>query len=406
MEPSVEMAKRRGDLSRLCQNGFPIIDSLYWEHPSPKVGGWFVLQLHQADPPARGTFVDLRYPTHASRRLAQVIEVLNKEHQPNYWYRGQRVRRECVYRGTVPAIDRFRRGLTPIEAILEALAPSAFRHITENKPANWSEFTLVPPTDYLAGPMRAIMANDEPALHHLLLQCLDWMVFEAARLALSDKVKLGYDDNLLAVGTTLARHSLDLISISQHYEYGSIMIDVSKDVDTAVWFATRDWKTGEITKSSDGSPGVIYRFDAQKIKTMMDQSVNGPGAMAPLLVQTLGVFGLADISNSFNFLGRPQAQKGGSLLGMENILTHFLIGMQRAAEVFLFDHDSVHGNEISLARGNICPPHDKGHEIFRPDRKYPATPITPDELDQFLRKMGTESADRVRLVEHRRNYVI
>ena len=406
MDSADEIKRLRDDLSIRCRDGFPLIDSLYWERPSPKMGGWFVRQLKPLDAPAKGSAIDLRYPTRERAPLAQVVERLKAEHHARYWYRGQRMRRHCTYRGTVPAIDRFRRGLTPIQATLEALSPSAFRHITDRHPALWDQFVLLPPSEYLAGPMRAIMESDEKQLHDLLLQCLDYMVFEGARLAMSDRVRLGYDDPLIAGGTTIARDLLNLISIAQHYEYGSVMIDVSKDIDIAIWFATRDWNTGALAGSRDGSPGAIYRFDADRISAMMDHSISGPGATPPVMVQIMGIFGLADISGMFPFLQRPRLQQGGSLLGMENIVTHLLLQMHEAAEVFPFDHDSVRGDEIGLSAEDIRPSQDKGCDIFRPDQKFSSVPITPEELDRFLGKAGEPSTTRDRLVEHRRNRVI
>ena len=59
------------------------------------------------------------------------------------------------------------------------------------------------------------------------------------------------------------------------------MIDVTKDVECAMWFATRKWVTGEIAGSDDGSPGVIYRFDGHEIERAMRDHLTGRGATPP-----------------------------------------------------------------------------------------------------------------------------
>src|SRR4029077_4268206 len=108
---------------------------------------------------------------------------------------------------------------------------------------------------------------------------------------------------------------------------------------------------------------------------MMANSLTGPGAMPPPAVQRLGVFGLADISQRFDFLARPAAQHGGSLLGMENVVTHVLIQMSQAARAFEFDHGTAADVAMALTQDDICPPADPGVGIFRPRAQFPAVPI-------------------------------
>jgi hypothetical protein len=292
-------------------------------------------------------------------------------------------------------------GINPIHVVLDALVPSAFRSFTRPKPATWRQFRLAPPLDYLSGPARAIFASRNRDLGGLLLKAIDAMLFDAMRVGLLGQMNLGYSDTLLAPGSTVAAVMLDLIAIAQHYEYGSIMVDVSTSIDASAWFATRDWETGRVAASDDGSPGIIYRIDAKKLVGILDRHVKGEGALAPPAMQAFGVFGLADISDRFAFLDRPQRQHGGSLLGMENVIIHYLMHINKAIEVFPFDHASVTGSETSLGRDDICPPSDHGVEIFRPSAKYSADPVKSDELRGFLSWMEEEPGRINHLAEMR-----
>jgi hypothetical protein len=187
---------------------------------------------------------------------------------------------------------------------------------------------------------------------------------------------------------------LQLISLAQHYEYRSIMIDVTKDIDCAIWFATHEWDTGELAGSADGSPGVIYRFDRAKIAELMQNHLTGPGAMPPPAITSMGIFGHADISEQFDFLKRPRAQQGGSLLGMENFLTHFLIKLYGGATVFEFDHTTVKDIQIHRTRDDICPPNDSGLDIFRPSDRFSPEPIPWMDFETALTVIQTIPAER------------
>lgn len=227
------------------------------------------------------------------------------------------------------------------------------------------------------------------------------MLYDAIRVANIGRARFGYDSAMLAEGSTVPQAMLDLISIAQHYDYGSIMVDVSTSIGAAVWFATRDWESGNVAGSSDGSPGVIYRFDAGKIAGLIARHIAGPGATPPPALHAFGVFGLADIANRFDFLERPRLQHGGSLLGMENVITHLLMLMNDAIEVFPFDQASVTGRETAFDADDIRPGHDRGVEIFRPHDKFSTEPLRESELRDLLAWMGMAGERIERLVELR-----
>ncbi len=212
-------------------------------------------------------------------------------------------------------------GINPITVQLEALIPSKFRSHTGSSPANWKTFKLAPALDYFAGPARAIFESGDRSLGELLLTVIDHMMFDVIRVSLAEKVNLGYSKDMLAPGVTTPHEMLDLISIAQHYEYRSIMVDVSSSIDAATWFATRDWSSGAVAGSRDGSPGVIYRIDADKVLGILDKHINGPGALAPASMQTVGMFGLSDISERFEFLQRPREGLHKSALDVLDGLT-------------------------------------------------------------------------------------
>ncbi|CAH1661285.1 hypothetical protein [Chelatococcus asaccharovorans] len=393
--------ERRGHYAGLVRHGFPIVDGVYWNEPSPMIGGLLLLHLQQAKVRTGTASIDLRPTARPVRPLSAVVAELNSEHRPGFWYRGQRTRRECVYEGRVPRMEGAAPGINPIRVTLDALIPSAYRTYTHSKPADWQKFRLAPPLDNFSGPARAILASQNLELGELLLSAIELMLYDAIRIGQAHSARLGFAANLLAPGTTAAQPMLDLISIAQHYDYGSIMVDVSTSVGAAVWFATRDWTTGEIAGSSGGSPGVIYRFDATKIAEILRKHVDGPGAMPPPAMQALGVFGLADIATRFSFLDRPRAQQGGSLLGMENVATHFLMRINDAVEVFPFDHTSVTGRETSFAQADICPPNDHGVELFRPHDKYSIEPLSNTEFSALLSWMDMKPDRVTHLVEMR-----
>ena len=400
-----KMIRNRAAFSKLAERGFPCVDGIYWHRPSPMAGGLLLLELKDARKTTGKSQIDLRPPARAKQTLAAVMKTLRAEHKDGFWYRGQRARHTCLYKGSVPQMEVSTPGINPIEVTIDALVPSYFRDITRERPAAWRRFRISPPLDYIAGPARAIFASRDHSLGKSLLDAIDHMLFNAVRIAQAGEVNLDYEDHMVVPGSTSPQPMLDLISIAQHYEYGSVMIDVSTSIDASVWFATRDWKTGEVAGSSDGT-GVIYRIDAGRIARALGGHLKGPAAMAPPQMHAFGIFGLADIADRFEFLGRPKAQSGGSLLGMENFVTHFLLGMKKAVEVFPFEHATVKGSEISLTRQDICPPDDRGLSIFRPEQKFSSDPIEAHELQDFLNWMAVDAPRAKHLVEMRQWGVI
>jgi hypothetical protein len=127
------------------------------------------------------TVIDLRPPARPARPIRDVIPELEAEHRDGYWYRGQTMRHECQYRGTVPRMENTAPGINPIHVLLDAVVPSAFRAYTRPKPAQWPQFRLAPPLDYITGHCRAIFASRDRPLGELLLSAIDFLLIDARR---------------------------------------------------------------------------------------------------------------------------------------------------------------------------------------------------------------------------------
>src|SRR5262249_298214 len=68
-----ELIARREQLSRMGDHGFPLIDALYWNRPSPKLGGYLVSRLHPQQRSREGSIIDLRFPSEPRLKLTALI---------------------------------------------------------------------------------------------------------------------------------------------------------------------------------------------------------------------------------------------------------------------------------------------------------------------------------------------
>lgn len=62
------LLERRAPYASSVQNGFPIVDNVYWDDPSPMVRGLFLMQLQKAKAQTGVAGLDLRPPARASRK--------------------------------------------------------------------------------------------------------------------------------------------------------------------------------------------------------------------------------------------------------------------------------------------------------------------------------------------------
>jgi len=385
------ISKARERISLLCQKGFPFVDSAFFENPTVLEAGLILRRMVPAVQPDEISQLLLDPKRIHQPKLSDLVIDLKNAHEPRFWYRGQAAIRRALYFGHVDRLARLEPKLSSFGAAFECLIPSAFRTFTKSKPANWKAYQHQPTLEVFCGLIGCVVRGDNAELKDRLVDFLF-----ASQLMLIQLIQPNWhfelERNPCVEGTTLFQEHLDLVSLSQHYGFGSVMVDITRDVDTAVWFATRDWETGHLVRHP-GEQGVIYRFDESKIrflvKTVFQHSTSD--------VRNFGAFGIADISSRFTGIAdRPRAQQGGSLLGMENLIVNFLLCEYGAIEVFHFDHDRVSGEETSKSVGNICPPGDPGETLFSSGKSQP---ITAQEFRRFLEEREVPAADINRILE-------
>lgn len=389
------IAAIRRRLNDLCACNLPLLDAAHLVE-----GRGLALTLLSREcridrSPQGDARVSLMLPARRFHNLAELVRVLENEHQARYWYRGQ----STVYPVTYAARQRGQTTLYNFESMI----PSSFRAYTRSSPADWTGFKIPLPLDEFAAPLRAMWQGKQPELNRLASEFLDSAIAEIARIGLLGRVNLHFGEELLAPGTTLSKDQMKLVSLAQHYEYSSVMVDISRSIDVAVWFATRNWKTGAVAGSRSGGAGAIYRFDSSQIVKMMGE-LHREDKGAPVPIPNLGAFGSTDIHDQFhNVAMRPNSQQGGSLLGMENFSINVLLKHFEAVEAFHFDHASVKGDETTQTKDTIQPPADPALATFWPDgRQVGGEPITAPELRAFLEVHDPRRCDHMVLLRENR----
>lgn len=383
--------KARERISLLCQKGFPFVDSAFFENPTVLEAGLLLRRMIPGVEPDEISQLLLHPKRIHQLKLSDLVNDLKNAHETRFWYRGQAAIRRTLYFGHVDRLARLEPRIGSFGAAFECLIPSAFRTFTKSKPASWKAYRNQPALEVFSGLIGCVIRSDNSELKDRLVDFLF-----ASQLMLIQLIQPSWhfelERNPHVEGTTLFQECLDLVSLSQHYGFGSVMVDITRDIDTAVWFATRDWETGHLVRHP-GEQGVIYRFDESKIrflvKTVFQHSTSD--------VRNFGAFGIADISSRFaGIADRPRAQQGGSLLGMENLIVNFLLCEYGAIEIFSFDHDHVSGEETAKILEDICPPGDPGETLFVSGKSHP---ITAQEFRRFLEERAVPTADINRILE-------
>jgi hypothetical protein len=392
----------------------------------------------------------LSFPLQVFDSLRELRTHLSNTHDPKYWYRGQNRQHIAVYEGQVDALARLdpktanhnpalsymdpnrlalgilqtvmakanpRTGLgkglvaldppDEVRLAFDSVISSFFRSAATTIPANWTDAINhdLPALDYVPGVARAIMGA--PRRHPMKKFLLNFLedVWRPAMLAAVRRMGGLHVQDPEAQARALPysnvqQSELNLISLAQHYEYGSVMVDVSRSIDVALWFAAFRWKDDSLIGDSSDDYGVIYRFDAEAIKQLVKTNFAHDKDNRSL-VPHLGLFGMVDISGIDEQIARrPQAQQGGSLLGFENAVMHLLLAGGQHVEAFAFPHRSVDGSETPFRKRHLCPPDDPALAIFRPEEAN-NEPIRPGELDRFLRDEGFDDDLRVQIVHQR-----
>lgn len=403
-----EAAKRlpvmRRQLGALTLLGLPIVDNLFWSNPGPKLGGALAFLLKTGKVSSDSVYtVDLKPPIYSFVKLSDLRERLRTEHCEAYWYRGQRRRYETVYRGMIPKLQQAFPEIRGIEFVLESLIPSQYRDVTMKRPADWASARRPgPPMDYFSAPLRAILASGRHELKPLFLASVQALALDSIRLLLTEKVNMTWGGNLVAPGTNTSKALAQIISVAQHYEYGSIMVDVSRNVDVALSFATHDWASGA-RDAVPGAGGVVYRINQKALDRAIHDLLSG--GLRSSWLQSLAILGMTDIHDVGFDLKRPKLQEGGSLFGVETAAANFVIYVFRALEAFTFEDDDLDCNTI-LALASLRPDDDLGLAVFDPASLKKNHPFELDELADALNRFGIESDERDRIINWRKNGIV
>ena len=390
--------------------GLPIVDELYFEHPSVRLGGWLAFHLDRSELPymnlTPGESDVVGIPVNKAASLQEVVTGLEQKHKTRpagtYYYRGQVGRRQLQCPCEIPRLGRSFPHLARPTFKIESFLPSAYRKHINLRPDGTTPIIRWPawkPESPLAGvgPVaRALMQSRDDHLRAFVCQYfLDAAnhpeIIGARLLATRGAASNSPPADLVSPGTNVLKSLLTLISWAQHYEFGSIMVDISSSPVVAAWFASHRW-SGEVANDPDGF-GVIYRFDYHEIRRFLDKELDRETPAAPL-IRALGFLGLTDISHLPPTTGkRPSAQCGGSFLGLQNVVLGYLMSIYPGLEIFTFPLQSVTGRETRYSKEDLCPADDVALGIF-PPAGDPHPPLTGDEIGNFLESEGFDGDQR------------
>jgi hypothetical protein len=448
--------------------GFPPIDQLYYDNPSPMAGSWLLirlrqevfyqlLRLHNRDKSSKDLF-DLCFsfasnPSNAAtldpllrelveqklRRntlleldparaqkaqpsdfasLADLHAFLREKHNPSFRYRGQTKRYQTTYKGEVPGLASRGHLADPVTIKFEGLVPTLFRPVVQSSPAEWDNYRYPSKLAQIAPALRAIMRSDHQPLRSLVREYFKDVVDHPGIFA---KYTFAGHSNLKLPESTMARFArgtmtpntlLRIISVAQHYELGSVMVDITNDVEVAVWFATHLFGSGDLARSEPDERGVIYRFNAESIQKFVPPAVE-VGAREPSrfpfgsLAGPAGLIGITDIADLDGVYGkRPKAQAGGSILGLENSSVYLQADLRDAIEVFTFPLSTITGRETSLKKEDLCPPDDPSEKVLSPANASETREFRDDEISTFLVGEGFSNDDIEKILTLRRDGAI
>ncbi len=340
---------------------------------------------------------DLKTPVLQRDSLQQVLSELEAEaaSQPKgtFYYRGQIARRQLLCSCDIPRLGQAFPAFGKPTFKFESFVPSRYRsyivHRTDGTTPliRWPQWTPQSPLGEVSVVARALMESHDDNLRHVVRQYfLDVAKFPEIVVAKVLAMKGAALQNppppsLLAPGTNMLKSFLTLVSWAQHYEFGSIMVDVTSSPAVAGWFASHRW-SGEVA-TDDQAHGVIYRFDYNKIRSFLEKELEHETSAASL-IRALGFLGLADISGLPIAGGkRPSAQCGGSFLGLENVIISYLFSVYGGLTIYTVPLGSVTGRETGYTKADLCPPDDTALRLFSlPDTSV--GPLTSGEIKRFV----------------------
>lgn len=394
----------RRQLGTLTTLGLPIADNLFWSDPGPKLGGLLAFRLMNSQPSSDGVYsIDLRPEVRAFKRLSDLNTALRREHSQKYWYRGQRRRYEARYQGMIPRLQENFQQIKSVEFVLDSIMPSKYRSITIKQPAVWASAPPPgQPLDDFAAPLRAILSSNRSELKTLFLTAIEAMAMDSIRLSMTEQVELTWGGRLVAPGTNTSKALATLISVAQHYEYGSVMVDVTRSIDVALSFATHDWVSGARETVYD-SEGIVYRFDQEALDRAVQNLLKG--GLRSYWFRSLAILGMTDIHDVGFDLERPFLQEGGSIFGFETAAAHFVMQAFQAMVAFTFEEDDLDAQAVrNLA--TLRPERDPGLEIFNSESRAKTHPFDHDELEAAMRAFGIDTFDIQRIIGWRKSGLV
>jgi len=382
--------------------GYPPIDKLYYENPSLRIGGFIAWVLKKTGSnrltivPGKCEFCTITHKHFDS--LQELAEYLKPNHQNSLYYRGQTRRYETTYQGKIDALAQAFPDFTSLEITFESMIPILFRPLLKSAYPDWDNYKYPRKLDQIAPAMRAIFNCNYDPIRNLLKAYFKELIQEPAFLTRDLLAKEGFakvplPPELTTPMRNVSMKLLQLVSISQHYEYGSTMVDITSNVDVAIWFASHKW-IGDLVSGRADDTGVIYRFNASNINKCLTKELENE-TPATLAISTSGLLGLANISSlSDEFGRRPKAQFGGSILGMENSIVYHLLDVYNGIEVFTFPYSSINGYKTGISKADLCPSQDPLLDVFKPVYMHSKEPIADEELTKFLKDENFSKNER------------
>src|ERR1041384_7803857 len=343
---------------KIIEKPFPPVDEVCYSLPSPDVGVEIWNRLLDDDT----STLSLTFgAVHECESLHELINELNENHKSQYCYRGQIGQHFAVYSGHLPNVSEYLRAGSPpvyldqFTVRVDSLIPSGFRRGIVPLITPFGQRAL-PGLSHILEPFHVITSNHAhpwcPLLGDYIRDAINGenvgvIMRTLAGFGANPGIGAGIEHEPRVLPKTLLR----LISLAQHYEYESSMVDFTKDVDIAVWFATHRWSGDPVAEGR----GVIYRVDLARANEAIDKHFGlDYAAIGPLLrVGIMGAVDISDIDPSYGL--RPSRQHGISFFGLENSVVYLLMEMHNVAETFIFPIDDKSATAASVCKAELCP---------------------------------------------------
>ena len=358
--------------------GFCPFDSWYLENPSYRLAGWiaFLITKWEAGqatlnliPGGKSVYVTAK--VHKFDSLRSAVKQLKLEHDDKkYVYRGQTQRYRHRVEGNVKKLAAIPGIRGPLQFEIESLLPSFARQLFKPTASgttplvDWDNWLPIYKLDHAAAAIRAVIAsNNQRLLKLAAAACRDTFrqylvagkISNIGVLGDSGAVMAGQSPNP-SLRANVSSPFAKLIALAQHYDYPSCMVDITRSVQVASWFASHLWSSGNVYQSEGN--GVIYRFEPRKLVDLIDNGLIGEDVNRSRAT-ALGVFGHVDLYRlNSHFCPRVQGQEGGALFGLESAVVNLLAFGFGSIELFTFPHAQTTGSESGLVVKDIRPESD------------------------------------------------